>query len=180
MGEKIRFTATLVALISRRSKHMKLQLPHTIIELNLELPIEERVQYIRSILDNEKIMFRGEEISLKMYLTATSQAHHTIVLLDMLGYYITKGYFTKEELLLEQENLQYIKEAKKRHQRRRTLTKLLRNPHLQHRLQDNYVLSHYKQKEIKKGSSRHNTFSNTPYFEAIAFGIEDVEEDSIQ
>lgn len=179
MGRKIGFIATLATLISRRSVHMKLQLPHTIIELNIELPIAERVQYIQSILENEKITFRGEEISLEMYLTATSQTYKTIILLDMLGYYITKGYFTREELLLEEENLHYIKEAKKRHKRRRTLTKLLKNQRSQHRLQDNYVLSHYKQKEIQKGSSRHNTFSNTSYFEALAFGIEDIDEDSI-
>lgn len=158
---------------------MKLQLPHTSIDLNLELTIKDRVQYIRFILENETINYRGEEISLELYLRSTSQAHNTIILLDMLSYYLTKGYFTREELLLEKENLEYIKEAKKRNKRRRELTKLLKNQSLHHRLQDNYVLSHYKQKEIKKGSSRHNTFSNTSYFEAIAFGIEDIEEDSI-
>ncbi|MFJ7731158.1 hypothetical protein ACIQXF_04615 [Lysinibacillus sp. NPDC097231] len=158
---------------------MKLQLPNTIIELNLELPIVDRVQYIQSILENEKIVYRGEEITLEIYLSSTSQTHNTIILLDMLGYYMTKGYFTREELLLEEENLNYIKETKKRNKRRREITKLLKNQNSQHRLQDNYVLSHYKQKEMKKGSSRHNTFSNTSYFEAIAFGIEDVEEDSI-
>lgn len=159
---------------------MKIQLPNTIIELNLELPIEERVQYIQSILENEKIVYRGEDISLEIYLTATSQVHHTIVILDILGYYMTKGYFTKEELFLEEENLKYIKEAKKRNKRRRELTKLLKNQSTTHRLQDNYVLSHYKQKEIKKGSSRHNTFSNTSYYEALALGIEDIDEESIQ
>ncbi|MGE7916533.1 hypothetical protein [Lysinibacillus xylanilyticus] len=158
---------------------MKLQLPNTVIELNLELPVEDRVQYIRSLLENEKIVYRGEEITLEVYFSTTSHTYNTIVLLDMLSYYMTKGYFTKEELLLEENNLKYIKEAKKRNIRRREITKLIKNQSAQHRLQDNYVLSHYKQKEIKKGSSRHNTFSNTSYFEAIAFGIEDVEEDSI-
>lgn len=157
---------------------MKLQLPNTVIELNLDLPIEDRVQYIRSILENERIVYRGDEITLEIYFSITSHTHNTIILLDMLGYYITKGFFTKEELLLEEENLKYIKEANRRNKRRREITKLLKNQNAQHRLQDNYVLSHYKQKEIAKGSSRHNTFSNTSYFEAIAFGIEDVEEES--
>ncbi|WP_144787008.1 hypothetical protein [Lysinibacillus fusiformis] len=159
---------------------MKIQLPHTIIELNLELPIEERVLYIQSILENERIIYGGEEISLEIYLHITSQAHHTIVLLDMLGYYMTKGYFTREELLLEEESLKYIKEAKRRNKRRRELAKLLKNQSTPHQLQDNYVLSHYKQKEIKKGSHRHNTFSNTSYFEALALGIEELDEDSTQ
>ncbi|MFJ8086905.1 hypothetical protein ACIQ7N_01625 [Lysinibacillus sp. NPDC095746] len=158
---------------------MKLQLPNAVIELNLDLPIEDRVQYIRSFLENERIIYRGEEITLEIYFSITSHTRNTIILLDMLGYYITKGFFTKEELLLEEENLKYIKEAKKRNKRRKEITKLLKNQNAQHRLQDNYVLSHYKQKEITKGSSRHNTFSNTSYFEAIAFGIEDAEEDSV-
>ncbi|EON72845.1 hypothetical protein [Lysinibacillus sphaericus] len=156
---------------------MKLQLPHRMVELKLDLPIEERVQYISFMLENEKIVYQGEEITLELYFSITSHAYNTIILLDMIGYYITKGYFTKAELLLEEENLKFIKETKKRNNRRREITKLLRNQSAQHQLQDNYVLSHHKQKEIKKGSIRHNTFSNTSYLEAITFGIEEVEED---
>lgn len=150
---------------------MKLQLPHKIIELNFNLPFEERIQYIKSLLENEEIIYLGKKITLDLYFSVTSQNYHTINLLDMMGYYITKGYFTKEELLLEEENLDYIKEAKKRKKRHNEIVKLFNNRNTQHRLQDNYVLSLHKQKEIEKGSNRHNTFSNTSYFEAIAFGV---------
>lgn len=156
---------------------MKLQLPSLIIELRMELPIEDRVQYIQTLLEKEKVIYRGKEITLDDYFSITAQTYHTTIILDMLAYYITKGYFTRDELLLEQENLAYIKEAKKRHKRSRQITKLLRNHNKSHRLQDNYVLSHHKLKEMAKGSSRHNTFSGISYFEAISFGIEDVEED---
>lgn len=33
---------------------MKLQLPHRMVELNLDLPMEERVRTIRFMLENEK------------------------------------------------------------------------------------------------------------------------------
>ncbi|MFJ7648602.1 hypothetical protein ACIQ1H_13650 [Lysinibacillus sp. NPDC097279] len=156
---------------------MKLQLPHATVELNINLPIKERVQYVSFMLENEKVVYKGEEISLELYFSLTANTYNTLILLDMIGYYITKGYFTKEELLLEEQNLIFIKETKKRNKRRREIAKLLKSHGAQHRLQDNYVLSHYKQKEIKKGSIRHNTFSNTSYLEAISFGIEEVEED---
>jgi len=177
LGENSSFLDTLVNLISRRSIYMKLQLPHAIVELNVNLPIEERVQYIRCMLENEKLTYKGEEIPLELYFSITANTYNTLILLDMIGYYLTKGYFTKEELLLEEENLKFIKETKKRNKRRREITQLLKSQGGQHRLQDNYVLSHYKQKEIKKGSTRHNTFSNTSYLEAITFGIEEVEEE---
>ncbi len=177
LGGNSSFLDTPVTLISRRSNNMKLQLPHRMVELNLDLPMEERVRTIRFMLENEKVIYQGEEIPLEFYFSITSHTHQTLILLDMIGYYITKGYFTKAELLLEEENLKFIKETKRRNLRRREITKLLRNQSAQHQLQDNYVLSHHKQKEIKKGSIRHNTFSNTSYLEAIAFGIEEVEEE---
>lgn len=179
LGEKSGFYPAPANIICRRRNNMKLQLPNSIIELRMELPIEDRVQYIQSLLEKETVVYRGEKITLDDYFSITAQTYHTIIILDMLAYYITKGYFTRDELLLEQENLTFMKEAKKRHKRSRQIMKLLRNRNTHHRLQDNYVLSHHKLKEMAKGSSRHNTFSGISYFEAISFGIEDVEEDFI-
>lgn len=154
---------------------MKLQLPQKTIDLNLDFSISERVQYIKFLLENERITYQGEEIKLDLYFSITLHSHNTLILLDMIGYYLTKGYFTKEELLIEGNNLKLIKDTKKRNKRYREITKLIRNKGAIHNLQDNYVLSHNKHLEMKKGSIRHNTFSNMSYLDAINFGIDEIE-----
>lgn len=77
---------------------MKIKLPHRILELTEEdksLPCEEKVELVNSILQ-EKV---SESLTLEMYLHESFDNPQSIVILDMLGYFISKIHKKRQDIL---------------------------------------------------------------------------------
>lgn len=80
---------------------MKIKLPHRVLRLTEEdkmLPDEDKVALVNSILQ-EDVSYRGESISLEDYLSETFDNRTSIVIMDMLSYYITKKHRERQDIM---------------------------------------------------------------------------------
>lgn len=68
---------------------MKLKLTHKTYNLDMDLPLEDRIPVINKIL-NEKIEFHEEIMSVEEYFRHTWNKQNTKISLDIIGYYLTK------------------------------------------------------------------------------------------
>lgn len=100
---------------------MKLKLPHETVELDMNLEIQERKTIIEELLlkkvpvdssgtDGELI---SKEITLEEYFTITWDKPNTKIMLDIIGYYLTKE---KKQLEVLSVNKQMeMQKGSKRH-----------------------------------------------------------------
>lgn len=80
---------------------MKIKLPHRTLFFTEEdkmLSGEQKVEKVNEIL-NENVMYKGNRITLEDYLGETFDNPSTMVIMDMLSYYITKVHRKKEEIM---------------------------------------------------------------------------------
>lgn len=68
---------------------MKLKLPHTTYNLNMDLELEDRIPVINDILA-EEIEFHSETMTTEEYFRYTWDKQNTKIALDIIGYYLTK------------------------------------------------------------------------------------------
>lgn len=68
---------------------MKLKLPHQTIELDLNLPLNERIPIINNILQT-RIEFHSSTMTIEDYFHETWDNQGTKICLDIIGYYLTK------------------------------------------------------------------------------------------
>lgn len=68
---------------------MKLKLTHKTYDLDMELPLENRIPVINNIL-NESIEFHEEAMTVEEYFRYTWNKQNTKISLDIISYYLTK------------------------------------------------------------------------------------------
>src|SRR5699024_1925954 len=68
---------------------MKLQLPNKTYDLDMSIPLENRILEINSILE-EKVEFHNSTMSIEEYFRETWDNQGTKMCMDMIGYYLTK------------------------------------------------------------------------------------------
>lgn len=121
---------------------MKLYLPHREVTLDTSLPYPQRKEAIEKILgESTNLEDRDFDLmTVEDYFRFTWDEPTTKVLMDIIGYYLTKNN-TEEEG------------------------------------EDKEVLSNKKQKEIRKGSKRHTTFSGLPNEVQTSMGLKDDKQD---
>lgn len=68
---------------------MKLKLTHKTYNLDMDLPLEDRIPAINKIL-NENIEFHEEIMTVEEYFRHTWNKQNTKISLDIIGYYLTK------------------------------------------------------------------------------------------
>lgn len=68
---------------------MKLKLTHKTYNLNMEIPLTDRIPVINKIL-NESIEFHEEVMTVEEYFRHTWNKQNTKIALDIIGYYLTK------------------------------------------------------------------------------------------
>lgn len=74
---------------SEKEIKMKLKLPHQTIDLDLELPLDERIPVINNILQTN-IEFHNSTMTIEEYFHETWGNESTKICLDIIGYYLTK------------------------------------------------------------------------------------------
>lgn len=82
---------------------MKLKLPHKIYNLDMELPLDKRREVI-DVMFLENVKFHEETMTVEDYLYYTFQKPNTIIILDIIGYYLTK----------ENKNLEVLSNTKQK------------------------------------------------------------------
>lgn len=136
---------------------MKLHLPHREVNLDSNLPHEERNQVIFDLLE-ETIEFHEQTMTVEDYFRYTWNKQPTKVSMDIIGYYLTKNNMNEAELEeIEDENEQETNNSN-------------------NNKEDRWVISNKKQKEMRKGSKRHTTFSGMGYENQVKVGLIEVDE----
>lgn len=135
---------------------MKLYLPHREVNLDSSLSFEERNQVIYKLLE-ETIEFHEQTMTVEGYFRYTWNKQPTKVSMDIIGYYLTKNNINEEELKTIAEDEDTSDEEKNNEE-------------------DRWVISNKKQKEMRKGSKRHTTFSGMGYDNQVKVGLIDIEE----
>lgn len=93
---------------------MKLYLPHREADLSVSLGYNERNELIHSILE-EKLDFHEEVMSVEEYLRRTWNRDSSKVLMDIIGYYLTKNNFEGEDReVLSNGKVKEMKKGSKR------------------------------------------------------------------
>ena len=91
---------------------MKLKLPHKTIDLDLDLPLEDRIPIIDNVLQTE-IEFHSSTMTIEEYFRATWENSGTKICLDIIGYYLTKE---KQDLsILSQDREKELSSGSSRH-----------------------------------------------------------------
>lgn len=94
---------------------MKLYLPHKEVKLDTQLSYEDRNEAVYKILE-EEIEFHSESMTVEEYLRMTWNKEHTKVLMDVIGYYLTKNNFEGEDReVLSNQKQKEIRLGSKRH-----------------------------------------------------------------
>lgn len=68
---------------------MKLKMTHKTYNLDMELPLQDRVKAINDLL-GEDIIFHEEVMTVEEYFRHTWNKQNTKISLDIIGYYLTK------------------------------------------------------------------------------------------
>jgi hypothetical protein len=131
---------------------MKLHLPHREVNLDSNLSYEDRNKVIFALLE-ETIEFHEQTMTVESYFRYTWNKQPTKVSMDIIGYYLTKNNMNEAELEeIEDEN---EKETNNSNNNK----------------EDRWVISNKKQKEMRKGSKRHTTFSGMGYENQVKVGL---------
>lgn len=94
---------------------MKLQLPHRDVNLDSQLPFQERNSFIRKLLE-EKIEFHNETMTVEEYFRYTWTKSTTKTCMDIIGYYLTKGNTEGEDReVMSHKKAEEMRKGSKRH-----------------------------------------------------------------